>query len=166
MLCDLATHVPADVELFDFAEVFYKSLVAELLLEVAPASVQDFVRELARRSNVRFVAEQTVRGQEALAQDGRTPTAGFNDLCDAVANLVVDELNTQATVHPRDTDGVPNLLIDWLSLNPSAPRNQWLENQLGNHGAWDAADFAALLIPVRQMGSGSPPGRKPRKLQL
>ena len=154
-LCDLAEHIPSDFDLLDRAEVLFKSLVAELLTEVTPDSAPSFVQELARRSSVRFVGSQTAWAKTSLAEDGRSPSHSFNAICAAVANLVAAELDNQATRHPKDADEVLSLLVDWATLDLSAPRKQWLLTQLQESGTWDPSDFAALLIAVREMLGGS-----------
>ncbi len=156
-LCDLAGHVPPALDWLDRTEVVFKYMVAELLPEVTPDSAPRFVQELACRSSVRFVGSQTAWAKTSLTEDGRTPSPAFNEVCAAVADLIVAELDRQATLHPRETDGVHILLARWGTLDPSAPRREWLLEQLGEAGTWDPSDFAALLVPVNTVvGSGSP----------
>ena len=156
-LCELAGHIPPASDLLDHAEHIVQSMVAELLTDVASGSVQEFVEDLARLSSVRFVADSTVWGLEWLAEEGKTPAASFNDICNAVAQLVTDELARQATLHPRDVEDVFNLLSAWGTLEPTAPRTEWLLRQLGEGGAWAPADFAALLVPVPTVTSSARP---------
>ncbi len=157
-LCDIAEHVPPALDPLDRTAPVFNSMVAELLTEATTDSVQSFVEDLASRSSVRFVAGVTVWGKDSLADDGRIPSPSFNDICTAVADLVAAELDRQATVHPRNTDGVAVLLANWGTLNPSAPRKEWLFEQLGEAGTWAPADFAALLVPVHTVFTSGTPG--------
>ena len=157
-LCNIAEHVPPALDPLDRTAPVFNSMVAELLTEATPDSVQSFVEDLASRSSVRFVAGVTVWGRDSLVDDGRIPSPNFNGICTAVADLVAAELDRQATVHPRNTDGVAVLLANWGTLNPSAPRKEWLFKQLGEAGTWAPADFAALLVPVHTVFTSGIPG--------
>lgn len=158
ILCDLAEHVPPDLLLLDQTELVFNSLVAQLLTEVTPDSVQRFVEDMASRSSVRFVALAIAWGKTSLAEESKTPSPDFNNICSAVVNLIAIELDRQATLHPRDTSDVQILLTYWGIINPSAPRKEWLLKQLGDAETWAPADFAALLVPVNSVSTSATPG--------
>ena len=156
-LCDLAGHVPPALDWLDRTEVVFNRMVAELLTEVTPDSAYSFVHKLACRSSVRFVGSQTAWAKTLLTEDGRTPSTAFNEVCAVVADLIATELDRQATLHPRETDGIPILLTRWGTLDPSAPRKEWLLEQLGETGIWAPSDFAALLVPVNTVFTSAAP---------
>ena len=160
-LCDLAEHVPSAVDTLDRTEIVLNSMVGELLTEVTPDSVQNFVEDIASRSGIRFVARVTDWGKTSLAKEGRTPSPHFKEICANVVDLIVIELDRQATFHPRDTEGVSILLVRWGLIDPSARRKKWLLKQFEDTGTWAPADFAALLVPVHKVfTSGAPDGHQ------
>ena len=157
-LCDLAKHVPSDLVLLGNIEIMFKRMVAELLTEVTSDSPRDFVEDLVGRSSIRFVAEVTDWGKTSLEKHGRTPLSHFEEVCTAVAGLILAELERQATLHARDTNDILFLLVYWSTFDSTAPRKEWLMKQLNKSGTWAPDDFAALLVPVRTVLTGGVPG--------
>ena len=155
-LCDLVQHVPQDLNRLDRPDVALRHMASELLARAAPDSAQEFVEDLAHRSSVDFVVYATVWASNRLQKEGRAAPASFHEIRNAVTDLLVDELNKQATQAPRHTDGVRGLLDAWGKLDPAAPRKEWLLEQLGVNGIWEPVDFAALLVPVlTEVASGN-----------
>ena len=154
-LCDIVEHVPENLDRIDRPKLALQHMVSELLAQAAPGSASDFIENLAHRSSVDFVVHATVWANNRQQEEGRTVAASFHEIRKAVTDLLVDELNKQATLAPRDTDGVHSLLNAWVKLDPNAPCKEWLLKQLGVHGVWEPADFAALLVPVlTHLGTG------------
>lgn len=155
-LCDIVEHVPQNLERIDRPRLALQHMVSELLAQAAPDSASDFVEDLAHRSSVDFVVYATVWANNRLQKEGRAVAASFHEIRNAVTDLLVDELDKQAILAPRQTDGVRGLLDAWGKLDPAAPRKEWLLKQLAANGVWKPADFAALLVPVlTEVASGN-----------
>ena len=158
-LCGLVEDVPPDLESLDRPHLVLQSMVSELLTQANPDSARDFVEDLAHRSSVGFVVHAAAWANTRLKDEGRSPTASFHNISTAVTELLITELDKQATVAPRDTEGVHDMLRAWGQLDPSAPRKEWLLEQLGDSPRWEPADFAALLVPINNVTSSAPPYR-------
>jgi hypothetical protein len=156
-LCGLAQYIPPSFGPVNRPDIALQDMVSELLAIVTPDLADDFVEDLARRSSVDFVVHATVWANSKLVEEGRGSTTSFLNIRTAVTELLVNELDEQATLAARDTDGVYDLLNAWGQLDPSPRRKRWVLNRLEDSGTWEPADFAALLVPIRNVTSGAPP---------
>ena len=144
LICELDQHVETEIGSLSQPRFVLQYWVGELFTKATPRSPQSFVGKLAEGSSVQFLARACRIARELPSDQGAMPTGHFDEICEAISILVVSELETQAKVHPRETDGVISLLSDWKTFDPTASHREWLINQLET-GGWPASDFAALL---------------------